>query len=68
MEIKDAVLQAINEVGLSLHIGEADEVVKLVEEKLTSTKKQSTPLVCSVCGSIGDTFNKVVIICSRCAG
>ena len=40
MEIKDAVLQAINEVGLSLHIGEADEVVKLVEEKLTSTNTQ----------------------------
>ena len=25
------------------------------------------PLVCSVCGSTGDTLNKVSIICSRCA-
>jgi len=46
MKIKEAVLQAINEVGLMLHIGEADEIAKLVEEKFTSTNIDSSKCLC----------------------
>jgi hypothetical protein len=44
------------------------KAAKAAEALKPSHNKQDAPLVCSVCGSPGDTLNNVSIICSRCAG
>ncbi|GAG85149.1 unnamed protein product [marine sediment metagenome] len=68
MTIVDLMQDAIFELGIEISVEDATNLIRLVEEKITSTNKKSFQFSCSGCKSECESNIDLTNIACSCGG